>query len=1278
MSHHTLFDITKNDIEALDNATLRELIARLCVAEAHRLGYRSSVVTSGGEETATDGGLDVVIDLRDVGAPVPTSVSEANAQHDPKKSFLPRRLTGIQVKKNDLAREAVKKEMLSGKPVGLRPSLQQLADQYGAYLLTSGAADCSATMLTERLEGMAEAVVDYKNGHQLALDFLDQDRIAKWAREYKGVVQWIKEKRGNALRGWRPFESWSTPGSTAATAYIPDDAKRIQFDTAPGRLFTVIEAIDQLRRSLAEPKSIVRIVGLSGVGKTRFIEALFDPSIGTVCELSQATVLYTENNVAVPSPMDLLSYIEQLDDRVTLVIDNCAPELHGKLAAQVKNSKNVSLITVEYDVRDDFPEHTDVVKIAAASDHVIHELVHERYQHLTLNAVDVITRVSGGNARIALAIARSVKATDSLAGIPEEAVFDRIFSQGRGNDKDLKAAAQACALVYSFDGNSLEEPGSELAILAKVARMSPEDLYAHIAELQSRDLIQQRSQWRALLPQALAAKLASAGLAKTHFDTIQKLLIGSGNVRLIRSFTRRLSDLHDSEHARILCTTWLANGNILADVGALDADHSAMLENIAPVVPTEVLAALASVSEHQQEEVWGRHAHLIWKLAYDQALFPKAVFMLERLVRQDLSESDGPAFKALASFFQPHLSGTMAAPIDRFKYLYTWAQADNAKLKRLAVAALDKATDSSSKTFGDFSFGSRPRSRGCEIEFPREYDQWMLLILPGIQILLRGSKQDQRDAKSLICKCMEQASHLDRALDQLLDLISEAHGGAFWNQAWGIFLTLENRTKLRSAAFEAFIGRLRPLLEPGRISDQVWSRIALGGAGGKMHRPNESWEDGLARIGEEVTQFAREAVSSEDDLRRIATMFMRTMYYVNEFAAGLAESTDRRTQIWACLSTAFRGKGHVELISTGLLHAYLFAMGSDRAFVAACLDDCVNDPELNWCVFSLQVATGIDALGASRLNKVHQARRVPLIHYAALAGIDSTNLAQVKIACSILVEIASNPKGFEVAMRCLSLWFNRRPAQIDVQQELNEAARRILAQFVFTEQMGDIPVLMCAVIEGGLAGHNGATVARQLASTLVDLVEKDRMYSLRFLDTVGSLASVQPGTLLSALFPDQGGHEASSISLITGAHFSGRRSPITKIRLADLVGWCDEMPEKRYDVAARMVPVFAPRSAPDDVDEFSEQVIALLKASSAPMRFLNGLSARLRQADTEISTWQASEIERFIGALGAASRSAHEPLLAGMEALRSSCQKELDANRKTLGAVLLPGISSFE
>ncbi|MBH5371507.1 hypothetical protein [Bradyrhizobium glycinis] len=432
-----MFEITGDDISLLNDTDLRALIGRLCEAELRRQGYAVSHVTWGGSQTAKDGGLDI-----HVGLPAGSSV----------EGFIPRPETGFQVKKPDMPRQDILDEM---KPDGVvRPILGDLAKASGAYIIVSSTGSTALSALKNRKKAMTDAVEGVESASKLALDFYDRNRVATWLRDHPGLIPWVRSLVGKSIPGWQSFGSWSrVPGGTE-NSYLFDAEARIKTgDEKEGEGLSAVDGINSIRDVLRQPKQVVRLVGLSGVGKTRLCEALFDENVGKGV-LDPSLAYYT--NVAEdpnPAPIGLASDLIAARRRGILVIDNCPFELHSELAKVAREPiSTISVITVEYDIRDDQPEGTDVFALDTSSLSLIEKLVARRYPEVSQIDAGTIARFSGGNARVALALAATVGKNDSISKLSDPDLFKRLFQQRHEHDPDLLLIAQACSLVYSFEG----------------------------------------------------------------------------------------------------------------------------------------------------------------------------------------------------------------------------------------------------------------------------------------------------------------------------------------------------------------------------------------------------------------------------------------------------------------------------------------------------------------------------------------------------------------------------------------------------------------------------------------------------------------------------------------------------------------------------------------------------------------------------------------------------------------------------------------------------------
>jgi len=253
----TILEISDDDIEALTDADLRELVARLCCAELRAKGLPVSAVTWGGNQTDPDGGIDVRVSLD---------------QTTETSGFVPKPRTGFQVKAQDMPRGEIIDEM---KPDGqLRPSIVALAHDNGAYVIVSSKGSLADAALTARQEAMRACL---NEGETLALDFYDRRRLRTCVETHPSLVTWVRVKAGRPIAGWQAYGPWSY-GDTANSEYILDEKVKL-FMPGHDEGFEIRSALDKIRSELSAPTKSIRLTGLSGVGKTRLVQALFDGRI---------------------------------------------------------------------------------------------------------------------------------------------------------------------------------------------------------------------------------------------------------------------------------------------------------------------------------------------------------------------------------------------------------------------------------------------------------------------------------------------------------------------------------------------------------------------------------------------------------------------------------------------------------------------------------------------------------------------------------------------------------------------------------------------------------------------------------------------------------------------------------------------------------------------------------------------------------------------------------------------------------------------------------------
>ena len=741
----SFFDITTSDISNLNDADLRELVGRLCEAEIAKQNLSILCVDWGGAQEAPDGGIDVRVN----------SKCELKIQ-----GFVPRKNTGFQVKKNSMPKKSCLSEMQKDGQV--KPVIAELIDESGAYIIISGKDNCSESMRSSRLQGMKEAIQDVPNNSKLLLDFYGGDKLAQTVRQFPGVALWIRSRLGKPLSGWQVFGRWTSVKKDLDDEYLLSEEPCItDLNTTDKKGLPILEGIELVRNKLRNKKSVVRIIGLSGVGKTRFAQALFEKDIGENA-LSQSDVIYADLGESLtPSATDCIEYLIVNNISAQVVLDNCPPDTHRALQERIsQNNTNIRLLTIEYDIREDQSEGTDVVQIEPVGEKLVSDLVQKRFSKISQLNADKIAEFSGGNARVALALANRVEPDETLTKLSDNELFLRLFQQRHSESESLLEAAELMSLVYSFNINSTEY-NDELNTLADIGDLRRRDLHRNQAELLRRQLAQKRGDWRAVLPHAIANKLAVMALQNIAIEDINRVLFKKENFRLFKSCAHRLGYLHDSEEAMNLAFSWLVDEAPFCDLTQCDESYFSVFEYIAPIFPEVALSCIEKAYKQNSEFCSANNLNfiniirLLRKIAYDSENFDRAAYLILKFVEnRGIKQGSDNSIGYFKELFSLYLSGTLASPRQRQKFFRENISFESPSQLKIAEELFDYTFKISGWSSGlGFDFGARARDFGWQPKTHDDQLEWYIGFIEILEPVLSSKDQKlQKWAKSILVK----------------------------------------------------------------------------------------------------------------------------------------------------------------------------------------------------------------------------------------------------------------------------------------------------------------------------------------------------------------------------------------------------------------------------------------------------------------------------------------------------------------------------------------------
>ncbi|PEQ92933.1 hypothetical protein CN481_14175 [Bacillus sp. AFS006103] len=1163
-----MLEINGKDISELNDSDLRALIGLLCEAELRTYGLPTAGVTWGGHQNAKDGGIDVRVDLL---SPVHTD------------SFIPRSKTGFQVKKPDMPRAEILNEM---RPKGkLRQIIKDIVDSKGAYIIVSSQGSTADSALKDRKKAMLDALSDYPNYTDIKVDFYDRERIAGWVRSHPALVLWVREKIGRPIQGWRTFENWANCPFGIEEEYMLDEHVRLYSEpNSYSQGLAISDGINEIRNILHRPASSARLVGLSGVGKTRLLQALFDARIGEN-PLNKSIVFYTDiSDGPNPDPINFAERLVALKSRFILAVDNCPPDLHRRLSLICsKPNSLVSLITVEYDVRDDQPEETDVFRLEPASTELIEKVVLKRFSHITEIDAQSIANFSGGNARIAIALGNTVKRGDNLSELKDNDLFNRLFQQRNEPSSSLLRAAEACSLVYSFNIQLFEN--AELELLSDLVDMNVQEMYRNVSELMRRDLIQKRSVWRAVLPHAIANKLAQRALENIPIEKICSVFENGGSDRLLKSFSRRLSYLHESEAAKEISKRWLKEDGLLGDVSNLNELGVTLFRNIAPLNPELTLSAIERIVKMssagtfftRDNEFYNEYTSLLRSLAYDKHLFIRSAGILcKYALLEKTNENVNSIRKLLKSLFYIYLSGTHATADQRLRIIKKLVESHIEAEVDLGISLLDAALETThfSSSYS-FEFGARPRDYGYQPKNRSEIRTWLKLFIEYSLSVVISESPFAFKVKELIASKFRGLWVNAGMYDELEQVSKTISSKGSWREGW-----LAVRTTMRfdgkEMAPEIFkrLNELNLLLEPNSLIEQA-KFYSLSGRSiyDLVDAIGDIDEDGEATVEQKIQLLGREVGSQEEMLKQLLPEVLGNdgpgLFSLGQ---GIANGSANHEETWIIFCEQL---SHIDDSKRNyqVLRGFLNRLAEiDSALTEKLLDQSVTDPILASVFPLLQISVNINSHGVTRLRKSLEYGEAPIWQYQNIAyGRVHETISDEDLSV-ILMLISLNENGLEVAIEILSMRLHGISKGSLISDCISYVGQKLLLKYQFSREdnkKGHLDYGLAKIIEACFNGISGEANARILCERLAVGYKDFKIFPSDYQRVLVALSKTQPEVFLNEFL----GNEQKVKGWLIEA-LSEKGKALSFINEEIIKKWCEINPKAHYPVIASVLRPF--------------------------------------------------------------------------------------------------------
>lgn len=1060
----------------------------------------------------------------------------------------------------------------------------------------SGADSTTNSQLRNRRNKMAEALECCQHAEKLHLDFYDSGHIANWVRNHPGMTPWVRDKVGRPMTGWRSctLESW--PNQESAVAYVCGNQDKLHKDHQGQRLST--EAlIDTIRTLLVEPGNAVRLLGLAGVGKTRLVQALFDKKIGNNA-LDSAKAMYADNaNHPVPPPLEVALRFGVEKRPAILIVDNCPAELHQRLAEQVqRKGSSVSVLTVEHDIRDGDAETGSYFLLNPAQPLVIAQLVHQINPKLSDINIRQICDFAGGNARIALMLARHVDSNTPLATLGDDHLLRRMVLQGDDRNDDLFDVAKYCSLVYSFDiADSYEnESQSEAEVLANIAGIPCNRFRAKVASLHQRNILQQRGRWRAMLPPAIANRLATLALEELSTRDLLAKLTGDAPIRLLKSFAHRMGYLHGSETAQRIAKSWLEPGGLLADPSRLGADHIDMLLYIAPLVPKQAYALVEraittgkSALLHREQDL----CQLLHFLAREPEHFKMALGMLAILI-----EFDPPAFgndpvrDVIHALFSIAWSGTKAPLQERMSTAKWLLEASDPKLQEAGHTALCGLLETRYfKVIGGYFGGGAPYDTSAQPQTMEDLTSWLTSVLDFALPLAHSKAASSAQVRKAIAE-QSQGLWLIKPVAVVLQKFYEAVAEeGFWEDGWhSIRKTLADDGSPMPPELVLRLESLERMLSPTSLADRALEIAKSRGISDNEWAAMSS--EAQQAHATSVQSIAQALLEDFETLRKLMPALHQGSRGTETLGACLAHHTCDPISLWNGIVSALPS----EQVTPHLITSFVEALEDrDPSLAQIVLDGTLTTPQLSeW----LPLLYGVTGLTDRTMPRLHAALEIsPIKEFWFFGQSRFYGSIPFEALHSFIHAVCERPGGMPVALELVSCrlhnWSRKEP--LEQADQWAPTIRKILKNYTLIEDRRSRPnANMEMLLNIACTAGEGLEIIQRLSRDLLIRVKGHRKDIYEYGEVLQALITAQPLVVLKEFF------EGDLATLDTASDLIQRfryveRDVFGAVPSSILKSWCDVAPDVRYPLVASMIHLVH-KTKPHELYEWNSNAMLLL------------------------------------------------------------------------------------
>lgn len=532
----------------------------------------------------------------------------------------------------------------------------------------------------------------------------------------------------------RALNDWKSVDRKHAYQYVSDDKRNVQ-------LASLVEA-------LRKNQSVVRLIGASGLGKTRILlHAIED------------TDFINDDCVLV---FDGIDHKEKIKDSIRravddnayglAIVDNCSVDLHNVLSKEVsKKPCQLRLVTIGYSP--DHVEQSIFIKLEPLDDGAIKELLTPILVGLNSGDVGRVAKFAQGYPLMATLIASQYQANGKLLGsIQDHSVVNKLIDGNEGVGEQEKDVLSACSLFDVF-GIEQGDAAAEAKYIAENIANSTMKVFDRVIRIFGRrQIINRAGRYARVVPKPLALTLAATWWEEASFER-QTELIDNMPGSLMQSFCTQASYLDGQPSVQRFSEKLFGANSPFVKAEVLLTERGSKLfrafVDVNPEVTSRALYNfLDSFSLMDIKSIGGDvRRNLVWaleKLSFHVEVFEEAAWSLMLLAAAENESWSNNSTGLFSQLYRVQLSGTAAEPDLRLHVLNKALKLNQADVDMVVIDALGQAisTYGGSRMVGAEHQGTKATLEEWRPKSWKDiFDYWEAAFNLLVQCVDRGEQQ---------------------------------------------------------------------------------------------------------------------------------------------------------------------------------------------------------------------------------------------------------------------------------------------------------------------------------------------------------------------------------------------------------------------------------------------------------------------------------------------------------------------------------------------------------